>query len=120
MNEPRFFELQADDPARAATFYRAVFACEITRDEAMPIDYWRVDTRGGLEGAILKRPAAAARAPRPFRRGPRPVSRSQAHRRERQHLCEGVVVAVEVQHGGLVLLCAGTDQQVGDRHSMLT
>jgi uncharacterized protein len=58
MNDPRYFELQADDPARAAAFYRAVFAWEITRDEAIPIEYWRVDTRGGLEGAILKRPAA--------------------------------------------------------------
>jgi predicted enzyme related to lactoylglutathione lyase len=59
MNQPGYFELQADDPARAAAFYGAIFGWEIVRDEAMPIEYWRIDTRGGIEGAILKRPAAS-------------------------------------------------------------
>jgi uncharacterized protein len=59
VNDPWYFELQADDPGRAAAFYRAVFAWEITRDEAMPIEFWRINTCGGIEGAILKRPAAA-------------------------------------------------------------
>jgi uncharacterized protein len=59
MNDPGYFELQADDPARAATFYRTVFGWDITKDEAMPIEYWRVDTRGGIDGAILERPAGA-------------------------------------------------------------
>jgi predicted enzyme related to lactoylglutathione lyase len=59
MNDPRYFELQADDPSRAASFYRAVFGWEIARDEAMPIEFWRIDTGGGIAGAILARPAAA-------------------------------------------------------------
>ena len=59
MNDPRYFELQADDPARAAAFYREVFGWELVRDEAMPIEYWRIDTGGGINGAILKRPVAA-------------------------------------------------------------
>ncbi len=58
MNDPRYFELQAEDPARAAGFYGAVFGWDIVRAEGMPIEYWRVDTRGGIEGAILQRPAA--------------------------------------------------------------
>jgi uncharacterized protein len=59
MNEPSYFELQADEPARAAAFYRAVFGWEVTKDRAMPIEFWRIDTHGGIEGAILARPAAA-------------------------------------------------------------
>ena len=58
MNNPRYFELQADDPTRAAAFYRAIFGWEIVRDESIPIEYWRIDTRGGIEGAILERPVA--------------------------------------------------------------
>jgi predicted enzyme related to lactoylglutathione lyase len=58
MNDPRYFELQADDPTRAAAFYRAIFGWEIVRDESIPIEYWRIDTRGGIEGAILERPVA--------------------------------------------------------------
>jgi hypothetical protein len=61
VNDPRYFELQADEPARAAAFYRAVFGWELTRAEGMPIEYWRVDTHGGIEGAILERPAATPR-----------------------------------------------------------
>jgi len=57
VNDPRYFELQAEDPARAADFYRAVFGWDVVRAEGMPIEYWRVDTRGGIEGAILQRPA---------------------------------------------------------------
>ena len=56
MNDPRYFELQAEDPARAARFYAAVFGWDTVRAEGMPIEYWRVDTRGGIEGAILQRP----------------------------------------------------------------
>jgi predicted enzyme related to lactoylglutathione lyase len=58
MNDPHYFELQADDPTRAAAFYRAIFGWEIVRDESIPIEYWRIDTRGGIEGAILERPVA--------------------------------------------------------------
>jgi uncharacterized protein len=59
MNDPRYFELQADDPARAATFYRTVFGWEIVKDEKMPIEYWRIDTQSGIAGAILERQATA-------------------------------------------------------------
>jgi|ERR1700722_12842128 uncharacterized protein len=59
MNEPRYFELQADEPSRAAAFYREIFEWEIVQDEAMPIEYWRIDTGGEIGGAILARPAPA-------------------------------------------------------------
>lgn len=45
-----------DAPLRSIT---RSFACEITQDEAMPIEFWRINTPGGVEGAILERPAAA-------------------------------------------------------------
>ena len=57
VNSPRYFELQADDPARAAAFYGSVFGWELGRVEGMPIEYWRTRTPGGIEGAILARPA---------------------------------------------------------------
>ncbi len=59
MNDPRYFELQADEPARAAAFYGAVFNWRIARDGTMPIEYWRIDTGGEIGGAILARSIAA-------------------------------------------------------------
>jgi uncharacterized protein len=63
MNDPRYFELQADEPARAAAFYRAIFGWEIVRDQAIAIEYWRIETGGEIGGAILGRPAAAPPEP---------------------------------------------------------
>ncbi len=59
MNSPRYFELQAEEPARAAGFYGAVFGWEIERDASMPLELWRFQTPDGLEGAIYARPAPA-------------------------------------------------------------
>lgn len=63
MNSPRYFELQADDPARAAAFYGSVFGWELGRVEGMPIEYWRTRTPGGIEGAILARPVPVPPGP---------------------------------------------------------
>jgi len=52
------FEIHADEPERAATFYKSVFGWEIKKWEG-PIDYWLVttgkDTEPGIDGAIVKR-----------------------------------------------------------------
>jgi predicted enzyme related to lactoylglutathione lyase len=61
MNTVAYFEIQSSNPARAAEFYRAVFGWIIIKDDSQPIDYWRIAT-GGIEGAILERPAAATSA----------------------------------------------------------
>ena len=46
-----YFEIQADDPARAVDFYSAVFGWHFTEIKGLPIRYWSIDangTRGGL------------------------------------------------------------------------
>lgn len=56
MNTIGFFEIQSENPERAAAFYRNVFGWRINKDETMPIEYWRIET-GSIQGAILMRPA---------------------------------------------------------------
>jgi predicted enzyme related to lactoylglutathione lyase len=53
------FEINADEPDRAAKFYSDVFGWNINKWEG-PNDYWLVDTQEGEEpginGGIMKRP----------------------------------------------------------------
>lgn len=56
MNNPMYFEIQADEPSELVKFYEEVFGWKGTRDENIPIEYWRIET-DGIGGAILKRPA---------------------------------------------------------------
>jgi hypothetical protein len=58
MNEPGYFEIQADDVARAIKFYSQVFGWRFTRVDGLPIEYWRIET-DGQRGGLLQRPAAA-------------------------------------------------------------
>ncbi|HXO43578.1 MAG TPA: VOC family protein [Thermoanaerobaculia bacterium] len=56
------FELNADDPERAAQFYQAAFGWQITKWGG-PTDYWMVktgDAGPGIDGGILKRPQPGA------------------------------------------------------------
>jgi len=62
MNSPSYFEIQADNPEKVASFYQAVFGWKFAKDPNIPIDYWRIETEG-LRGGLLKRPAPAP-APR--------------------------------------------------------
>jgi predicted enzyme related to lactoylglutathione lyase len=62
MKGPAYFEIQADDCARAVDFYGQVFGWQFTRDENLPIEYWRIET-DGAKGGLLKRPAAIAKGP---------------------------------------------------------
>ncbi len=52
------FEIHADDPARAAVFYSAVFGWEINKWDG-PQDYWLIMTgdksKAGIDGGIVKR-----------------------------------------------------------------
>ncbi len=58
------FEINADDPERAVSFYRDVFGWEIQK-WAGPVDYWLITTgredEPGINGALMNRtdPAAA-------------------------------------------------------------
>jgi uncharacterized protein len=55
------FEIHADEPARAAKFYNAVFGWEIKKweGEGMPMEYWMVMTGSpkepGIDGGLMKR-----------------------------------------------------------------
>lgn len=53
-----YFEIQADDPARAAGFYAEAFGWRFTEEKGLPVEYWRIETGAG-GGGLLKRPAAA-------------------------------------------------------------
>jgi len=51
-----YFEIQAEDPEKAAAFYSTVFGWKFTKDPNIPVDYWRIETEG-IRGGLLKRPA---------------------------------------------------------------
>ncbi len=55
---PFYFEIQADEPRRAATFYAEVFGWTFAEAKGLPIEYWRIETKG-IGGGLLKRPAEA-------------------------------------------------------------
>jgi predicted enzyme related to lactoylglutathione lyase len=52
-----YFEIQADDPQRAADFYSTIFGWRFEKAPGLPIEYWRITT-GGARGGLLKRPSA--------------------------------------------------------------
>ncbi|HEV7796826.1 MAG TPA: VOC family protein [Pyrinomonadaceae bacterium] len=56
MNGHFYFEIQADDPARAVALYKGVFGWKFEQVDGLPVDYWRIET-GGARGGLLKRPA---------------------------------------------------------------
>ena len=56
MNGPSYFEIQADDTARASCFYQEVFGWQLTQDKHLSVEYWRIKTQGPA-GGLLKRPA---------------------------------------------------------------
>lgn len=62
MKGPAYFEIQADDCARAVDFYQQVFDWKFTQDEVMGIEYWRIETDGAM-GGLLKRPAPTPQMP---------------------------------------------------------
>jgi predicted enzyme related to lactoylglutathione lyase len=57
MNTIGFFEIQSSDPARDIQFYKTVFGWKFTKEEFVPIEYYRIDTES-IYGGLLKRPAA--------------------------------------------------------------
>jgi predicted enzyme related to lactoylglutathione lyase len=56
MDAIAYFEIQSSNLERAVQFYETIFGWKITRDTAMPIAYYRIET-GGIQGALLERPA---------------------------------------------------------------
>jgi predicted enzyme related to lactoylglutathione lyase len=69
-NRPVHFEIYADDPKRAMTFYEKLFGWKFQKFGG-PIDYWLVTTgeKGtpGIDGGLMRRigPAPDPKAPTP-------------------------------------------------------
>jgi hypothetical protein len=63
MNRVVHFEIQADDPERAAKFYRDIFGWNIDKWPGLEWEYWVVMTADkdskepGINGGLLRRPA---------------------------------------------------------------
>ena len=51
-----YFEIQADDPARAVRFYTQVFGWKVDEIKGLPGAYWSIET-GGSRCGLLQRPA---------------------------------------------------------------
>ena len=56
MNTVGYFEIQSSDIQRDINFYQSVFGWKFTRQELVPIEYYRIETNG-ISGGLLKRPA---------------------------------------------------------------
>ncbi|HEV7424644.1 MAG TPA: VOC family protein [Candidatus Paceibacterota bacterium] len=56
MNEISYFEIQATNPKELIVFYENVFGWKFTKEEKLPIEYYRIKTEG-MNGGLLKRPA---------------------------------------------------------------
>jgi predicted enzyme related to lactoylglutathione lyase len=65
MNRVVHFEIQADNPERAAAFYTSIFGWTITKWDSPLMEYWMVMTADkdskepGIHGGLLRRPCAA-------------------------------------------------------------
>ena len=57
MNTVGYFEIQSSEPARELKFYQTIFGWKFTREEYVPIEYYRIETNS-INGGLLKRPAA--------------------------------------------------------------
>ena len=53
---PGYFEIQADDTARAVRFYSEVFGWSFSEVKGLPVEYWQIQTATSF-GGLLKRPA---------------------------------------------------------------
>src|SRR5690348_9971945 len=56
MNIIGYFEIQSSNPARDIRFYEAIFGWKFTKEEYVPIEYYRIETNS-INGGLLQRPA---------------------------------------------------------------
>lgn len=55
VNTIGYFEIQSSNPEREIKFYNSLFGWVFTKDEGLPIEYFRIDTNS-INGGLLKRP----------------------------------------------------------------
>lgn len=56
MNTIGYFEIQSSVPQREMQFYQTVFGWKFSREEFVPIEYYRIETNS-INGGLLQRPA---------------------------------------------------------------
>jgi uncharacterized protein len=56
MNTIGFFEIQSSNPKRDMEFYSKLFGWRFTKEESVPIEFYRIDT-ATMDGGLIKRPA---------------------------------------------------------------
>ena len=56
MNAIGYFEIQSNNPEKAAEFYANVFGWKFIEETDLPVKYWRIETEG-MNGGLLERPA---------------------------------------------------------------
>jgi predicted enzyme related to lactoylglutathione lyase len=54
-----YFEIQADNPARAISFYSEVLGWKFSEVKGLPVAYWSIETGTAPGGGLLQRPAKA-------------------------------------------------------------
>lgn len=67
MNRPVHFEIHAEDPERAAKFYKDVFGWDIKKWDSPVMEYWMImtgkdkpeDKYPGIDGGLLRRKGPA-------------------------------------------------------------
>ena len=57
MNTIGYFEIQSSNLQREREFYNTVFGWKFVKEEAFPIEYYRIET-ASINGGLLKRPAS--------------------------------------------------------------
>ncbi|MDR7016888.1 VOC family protein [Acinetobacter sp. 3657] len=57
MNAIIYFEIQSANPQRDTAFYESTFGWKFEKVEDLPIEYYRIETKG-IHGGLLQRPVA--------------------------------------------------------------
>ena len=55
MNTIGYFEIQSSNPQRDVEFYSRIFGWKFIKEEYVPIEYYRIETKS-IFGGLLKRP----------------------------------------------------------------
>ena len=93
MNTIAYFEIQSSNPQREIEFYRAVFGWKFTKEENLPIEYYRIETPL-MHGGLLKRPAPL----------PPPQQGTNAFVNSVQVAGFDATAQLILQHGGMVAM----------------
>lgn len=51
-----YFEIQAEEPQRAISFYQNILSWKFEKVTGLPVDYWKIEGNN-ISGGLLQRPA---------------------------------------------------------------